>query len=333
MSSSTEDPISQIDLGNTFGALFIGAILAAVLFGLSNVQVFLYFQTHGSTGITFHKLVVIWLWIFDALHLALIIHSIYYYLVINYANISALTEIVWSFKLQIVIDVILIYGAHVMYAYRIWIVSKGRSRTLPTIVCVIVVLVSGPGIAAAWSIYQCHVFTDLLRIEWATFMALGTITCVDLIVASSLCYLLAASRTGFSNTDSFITKLMAYTINTGCLTSLFSLTTMITCAVMPRNFVFLGLEFLVTKLYVNSFLALLNAPYYLQAGANTTNSSEFHMRPRPELHIKTSQDGELQASRKNMFRFFGDEVVHSTRSVKPQQPIEVAVEMDSFSSA
>ncbi|KAG1753539.1 uncharacterized protein EDB91DRAFT_1242522 [Suillus paluster] len=331
MSSSTEDPNSQVDLGNTFGALFIGAILAAVLFGLSNVQAFLYFQTHGGTGITFHKLVVIWLWIFDALHLALIIHSVYYYLVINYANIGALTEIVWSFKFQIAIDVVLIYGVHIMYVHRIWIVSKGRSRTLPTIVCILVVLVSGPAIAAAWAVYQCHVFTDLVGIEWATFMAFGTTVSVDFLIASSLCYLLAASRTGFSNTDSFITKLMAYTINTGCLTSLFSLTTMITCAVMPHNFVFLGLEFLVTKLYVNSFFALLNAPYYLQAGANTTNSSEFHMRPRPELHIKTSQDGELQASRKNMFRFFGDEVVHSTLSDK--QPIEVAVEMDSFSSA
>lgn len=46
--------------------------------------------------------------------------------------------------------------------------------------------------------YQCHVFSDLVKIEWATFMALGTITFVDFVIASSLCYLLATSRTGFS---------------------------------------------------------------------------------------------------------------------------------------
>jgi len=39
--------------------------------------------------------------IFDALHLALITHCIYYYLVTNYANISALKEIVWSFKVSV----------------------------------------------------------------------------------------------------------------------------------------------------------------------------------------------------------------------------------------
>ncbi|KAG0696376.1 hypothetical protein DFH29DRAFT_858048, partial [Suillus ampliporus] len=55
---------------------------------------------------------VIGLWILDALHLALVVHCIYYYLVNNYGNISALTEIVWSFKLQIVIDVPIVYGVH-----------------------------------------------------------------------------------------------------------------------------------------------------------------------------------------------------------------------------
>jgi len=46
--------------------------------------------------------------ILDAIHLALIIHCVYYYLVTNYANINALTEIVWSLKLQIVFEVSLV---------------------------------------------------------------------------------------------------------------------------------------------------------------------------------------------------------------------------------
>lgn len=36
----------------------------------------------------------------DALHLALTIHGVYYYLVINYANPSALAEVVWSLKVS-----------------------------------------------------------------------------------------------------------------------------------------------------------------------------------------------------------------------------------------
>jgi hypothetical protein len=86
MSFLKQDFLPQtLDLGNTFGALFIGVILAAVsvnpplsgtqsklitlsssqpisrssLFGVTNVQVLIYFQTHsGGTGMAFYKLVV-----------------------------------------------------------------------------------------------------------------------------------------------------------------------------------------------------------------------------------------------------------------------------------
>jgi hypothetical protein len=335
MSSSTQDLNPQLHLGKTFGALFIGVIFAAILFGLSNIQAFFYFQTHRGTGMSPLKLAAVCLWILDALHLFLIVHCIYYYLVAHYADINALTELVWSFKLQIVIDVIIVYGVHLLYFHRIWIVGKGRSRVLPIVVGAIITSVSGVGIVLIWTTYQCHVFSDLVKTEWSVFMALGTITFVDFIITSSLCYLLATARTGFSSTDSMITRLMAYIVNTGCLTSVCSMSAMITCAVMPHNFIFLGVEFLVAKLYVNSFLALLNARHYLQPAAEANQSSEVHKRQgiyRPELHVMASQEEDFQGSRKNMFKHPGDDVMHLTRSAMPHRPIEVTVEMDSFSS-
>ncbi|KAG2071896.1 hypothetical protein BDR04DRAFT_478233 [Suillus decipiens] len=335
MSSSMQDLTPQLHLGNTFGALFIGAACAAILFGLSNIQAFVYFQMHKGTVISFLKLVVALLWMLDALHLFLVFHCVYYYLVAHYADIGALTEIVWSFKLQIVVDVIIVYGVHLLYLHRIWIVGKGRSRILPMTVGAIITLGSGIAITLIWAVYQCHAFSDLIKIEWATFMALGAITFVDFIIASSLCYLLATSRTGFSSTDSMITKLMAYVINTGCLTSLCSMSAMITCAVMPRNFVFLGIEFLVAKLYINSFLALLNARYYLQPVTEINHSSEVlvhHGIYRPELNIMASQDEEFQGSRRSTFKHPGDDdVIEFTHSATPHRPIEVTVEMNSFS--
>ncbi|KAG1762606.1 hypothetical protein EDD22DRAFT_891152 [Suillus occidentalis] len=319
MSSSAQDPIPRIDIGRTFGALFIGVTFAAVLFGLSSVQVFVYFQTHKGSGTTFYKLAVIFLWILDALHLSLIVHCVYYYLVINYTNVGALTEIVWSFKLQIIIDVLIIYGVHMLYVYRIWIISKGRSRSFPIVAGAIVLSGSGVAIVLIWALYRCRVFSDLIKIEWSTYMALGAITFADVVIASSLCYLLATSRTGFSSTDSLITKLMVYVINTGSLTSICSMIAMITCAVMPNNFIFLAVEFLVAKLYVNSFLALLNARYYGQVNTDSDNSYAFHHRHevyRPELHAGTSQEEELQASRNDRFQHPDDEVIHLSRSVK-----------------
>ncbi|KAG1822493.1 uncharacterized protein BJ212DRAFT_806974 [Suillus subaureus] len=340
MASSTQDLIPHLQLANTFGALFIGVVLAAVLFGVTIVQVFIYFQTHSGTGITFYKLVVILLWILDALHLALIVHCVYFYLVINYANVSALKEVVWSSKLQQVVAVLSIVVGHLLYVHRIWTVSKGRSKVLPITMGIFVVLISGLGIAVIWCIYQeIRAATDMVKTEWITYVYLGTVAFVDILIASSLCYLLATSRTGFSRLDLFVTKLMIYIINTGCLTSMCSMAVIILCAVMPNNYIFEAVDFLLIKLYVNSYIALLNARYYSQPQADRMYSSEYHIRHdvyRPKLHVRALQDEELQASQKSMFTHPDDGMLHITRPVQavmPQRPIEVAMERNSLSSA
>ncbi|OAX33156.1 hypothetical protein K503DRAFT_859946 [Rhizopogon vinicolor AM-OR11-026] len=289
MSSSTQDLLPQsLDLGDTFGALLIGVTLAAVLFGVTNVQAFVYFQTHRDTGMTLYKLIVIWLRILDTLHLVLITHCVYYYLVTNYASISALTGVS---KLSSYME----YFCKFHVKCSTYNISKGRSRAFPATVCIIVILGSGVIIATIWGVYQCHVFTDLIKMQWATYMFGGTIAFSDFIIASSLCYFIATSR-GYPSSDSFLTKFMVYTINTGCLTSVCSVVIVITCAVMPGNLIFAGIDFFIATLtfqvYVNSYLALLNAPYYIQPNdTEAVEISEFRAH-RPSLHSR-----ELEAER------------------------------------
>ncbi|KAG2153052.1 uncharacterized protein EDB93DRAFT_1136319 [Suillus bovinus] len=320
MASQDLIPRPHFKLVSTFGVLFIGVILAAILFGVTNVQAFIYFQTHSGTGIKFHKLVVICLWMLDALHLVLIVHCIYFYLVINYANTSALTEIVWSAKLQSVVTVVSIFVAHILYVHRIWTVSKGRSKLLPITMGIFVLLTLGPTIVVIWFVYQrVHTTADLVNIKYALYIYLGPVTFVDILIALSLCYLLATSRTGFLKTDLFISKLMIYIINTGCLTSMCSIVIIITWAVMPRNFISEAVEFTMLKLYVNSFIALMNVGYSAQPNADTMHSSEYHVRHdvyHPRSRTGASRDEEMQASQKSMFNHPDDEVLHITQPVQ-----------------
>jgi len=177
--------------------------------------------------------------------------------------------------------------------------------------------------AIIWGIYQIHVFSDMFENKWGTYIALSVITVLDFVIASSLCYLLATSRTGFSSTDSFLTKLMAYSISTGCFTGLFSVAAIITAALMPMSFVFTGIEFVIATLYVNSYLALLNARYYLQPNADSINSPEGHIRLavyHPRLHIDVSQDENTQMSLKNI----------SKQSDEPEAALRVARLVQTF---
>jgi len=72
---------------------------------------------------------------------------------------------------------------------------------------------------------------------------------------------------------------MLYVINTGVLTSFCSLTALALYAKYPDNLIFLAVEFPMTKLYVNAFLAMFNARRHLQAAMDktmiTTNRDAF----------------------------------------------------------
>ncbi|KAG0699472.1 hypothetical protein DFH29DRAFT_47329 [Suillus ampliporus] len=337
MSFSIQGPDPRLDLGDAYEALFSGAIISALLFGLTNVQVSIYFQTHTSKRITFYKLVVIWLWTLDALHLAFIIHFVYYYLVINYENIVALTEVVWSFKLQLVFDVLITNGIHLLYCHRIWTVSKDQARPFLIVAGIVVVAGLCVDISLVWIIYQHSFFADLAQTKWVIFMAMGTSASLDALIASSLCYLLATSRTGFPRTDSFITKLIHYTIDTGCLTSICSMTVIITCVLMPHSFIFLCFESIVAKLYVNSYIALLNTRHYMQSNADIINSPNFQIHHGDTLGMELhKRDEKLPRYRRSgvVGKHVEDEVAVPARPVQaampPPRSILVTVEKERF---
>ncbi|KAG0698375.1 hypothetical protein DFH29DRAFT_1002886 [Suillus ampliporus] len=351
MSSSMQVPSPPIDLGDTYGAFFIGAIFAALLSGLTNIQALIYFRTHADRCITFYKLVVFWLWILDAIHLALIVHCVYYYLVTNYANISVLTEVVWSFKLQIAFNVLIVYTIYLLNSHRIWMVGRHRSRVFRIIPVIIVALGSGVAITLLWIVYRYHPSGNLFDIMWPTFMALGTAASLDMLVASSLCYLLATSRTGFLNTDSWIKKLIGYTIDSGCLTRYYSLQPTLYLDLYLLQYLFIDIYHhselpiivlfisslrvaYMAKLYVNSYIALLNARYYMLSKTDTVNSSG-HQRCYSDSLSTRMQDvwqEKLQACRKSVFNYPEHEVGLPTRPVQAamlHRSILVTVEKDS----
>ncbi|KAH9835130.1 uncharacterized protein C8Q71DRAFT_764232 [Rhodofomes roseus] len=94
---------------------------------------------------------------------------------------------------------------------------------------------------------------------WIMYYSLSIASCIDIFIAASLCYLLSRCRTGFCKTDSLISWLMFYTINTGLVTSMCSLVAVIMLAVFPRTFLTVAFQFVQVKLYINSYLAMLNA--------------------------------------------------------------------------
>ena len=71
------------------------------------------------------------------------------------------------------------------------------------------------------------------------------------------------------------------------------------------------------QVYVNSFLAFLNARYYLHSDKDIVNSSKYHVNRsvyRPELHVNVLEDRSSQTFRSTaVFKHLDEEVVDLTR--------------------
>lgn len=104
-----------------------------------------------------------------------------------------------------------------------------------------------------------HTFAYLFQSSWLMYASLSGAVASDLIIALSLVYHLKQNRSGFNHTDSLVSTLVAYTINTSLLTSMCAIACLVTFSVWPNDFIFIGIYFMLGKLYFNALLASLNA--------------------------------------------------------------------------
>ncbi|KAK0243657.1 hypothetical protein EDD85DRAFT_804791 [Armillaria nabsnona] len=256
-------------LGTTIGAAYVGAMLSSLLFGITVLQVFIYYRDYPNDWRLFRYSVGI-LWVLDAFHLSLTMHAIYHYTVDSFGDYAALGNVVWSFKLQILVNVVIIVFVQSLYAVRLWKFGRHFHRFLPWTVIFVVACGFAVGVLLVYKTYTITTFTGLASMNWAIDAAFATSTGIDFFISFAMCYYLHKSRsiTEFSSTNSRLLVLMWFVLMSGLVTSACSTVALVTYIVLPNTLVFLGVEFLLTKLYVNSLLSMLNARKRLQ-GANT----------------------------------------------------------------
>jgi hypothetical protein len=92
----------------------------------------------------------------------------------------------------------------------------------------------------------------------------------DVFTAASLSYFLHKMRTGFKRSDTLINRLIIYSVNTGTLTSVFSAAVLATYNLMPTNFIYISLYFILCKLFANSCVGTLNTRRFVH-GRGTDN--------------------------------------------------------------
>ncbi|KAI0706368.1 hypothetical protein C8Q76DRAFT_156608 [Earliella scabrosa] len=267
---------------STLGAGLIGCLLTATLYGVTCVQTLIYYQNADKDTRLIKSAVAILL-VLDTIHYIFVAHSIYWYLVQNFTDEDIVGRIPWSIPAGFLVTPTSDTVVRIFFVYRVWVLSE-RNRILTFPLIVLITLTGGVGLGFAIRGFSLPTFEQFAQIAWWLYLGLGLTVVGDMYVATSLCYLLYRGRTRSSySTNSLLNVLMLYTINTGLLTSMFSLACFITYAAMPRNFIFLGVYFPLSKLYLNAFLATLNARGHMRTYTENTISVPLPVSPRSAI--------------------------------------------------
>ncbi|KAJ6536998.1 hypothetical protein B0H19DRAFT_1270680 [Mycena capillaripes] len=258
-----------VTLDNTLGAVFVGVVISSILFGVSTLQVYWYYHYYPHDS-RLHKVSVGVLWALDATHLALTVFASYHYGVRGFGHPEVLAVVIWPIKLLTAINVVIILMVHSLYAYRVWLLGGYHHGVLGYLVAAVVLAGFGVGIVLAVETYSINSWADIGNIAWAVQSSFATSTTIDIIISVAMCYYLRKSKGTESRLNSRISTLMQYTLSCGVFTSACSVSALFSFITMPNNFVFLALTYLLTRLYINSFMAMMNARQRAQRPQDST---------------------------------------------------------------
>ncbi|KAJ3751410.1 hypothetical protein DFH05DRAFT_1387366 [Lentinula detonsa] len=231
-----------VTIDNTLGALFVGFTVACCVYGILLSQIYTYL-THYPMDRSIYKLIVLLILTLETVDQALIGQIYYHYGISNFSNPLTLIEgaQTWFVLRGSVVGAIV----KIAFALRVWRFSQ-RNFWITGLIMILTLGGLSLALVFVFRFMLPDVFSVVkLRVLGTTSLGVGVLT--DVITASSLCYFLNKLRTGYRQSDSLVSTLIKYAINTGALTSVVSITTVILYNIMPNNLIFIGVFFILSK--------------------------------------------------------------------------------------
>jgi len=254
----------------------IGVVVSAALYGVTCIQTWYYYGRYPQDP--WHiKLLVAAVLISDSCHQALISHTVYTYLVTEFGVPDALGKIVWSLIVEVFFNGFTALFVQSFLAMRVYRLSNKSWLATGAVM----ILVTGEFIlvlAYAFQALHFKTFAQLATLKSLSMSVNAVAAAGDVLIAAFLCTLLQRSRTGFRRSDTMINKLMVFSINTGLLTSICAVASLISIAAWPGTFIYIAFYFCLGRLYCNSLLATLNARKSLRAGESRSDEMSLSLQ-------------------------------------------------------
>ncbi|KAJ7599260.1 hypothetical protein C8J56DRAFT_1040155 [Mycena floridula] len=290
----TEVWTDQVKLGMTL----LGLVFSSILYGITICQTYAYYQRFPLDPFSV-KFMVVALTILDTVSASLITHcscwinqGVRMELECAPKNISLVLPLTIGVKAELALSMVISGLVELFLVYRVWLLSD-RNRMLamflasPTVLSLAIVhFISGEYTAAAF--FRLHMFSRFGVVTSASIIRLVSAAVCDTAIAVAMCFFLHRKRTGYKKTDKVIDHLIIFSINTGLLTSVASIACLITYLLVPQTWVYLGLCFLISKLYANTFLSSLNSRQILRENLRASETITIS-DPAPDVREITTE--------------------------------------------
>ncbi|KAI0704558.1 hypothetical protein C8Q76DRAFT_177027 [Earliella scabrosa] len=275
MTTPVENPYIQ-DLSTSYGPMLAGAALSCALWGISCMQLFMYAGNHGKDPLAL-QLLVYGVWLLDTASEALTMAGFWGPLITRWGSLEelGLIRVTNIHRLWIVCLVGFIVQSY--YFYRIY--RLGGKRWLIGIVILMPLVVYQlvmPVMFVKWCLEDLSFATLLTqRVKIIEMILRASNALVDVAIMVSMIYLLANyQHSEFRKTRKMLDRLVIMTVNTGLWTALLALLDLILVIVYPNGIQYCVIEFPLGALYVNAFLANLNARSYIRGEGTGITSVE-----------------------------------------------------------
>ncbi|KAF9017601.1 hypothetical protein BDZ89DRAFT_1022050 [Hymenopellis radicata] len=252
---------------------FACTLTGSVLWGITCMQTFLYFvyhNTHDSIGM---KLMVVWLWIMDTIHMVIVDRG-FWVLVYKVHDPFILST---EYLVAGLFTALVALPVQLFFTYRIWIFSQ-RMWIVPLvfipaslyqfagyIAFTVICLKNGP---------TAKIIFDIERLPQSIW---GVGAAQDMLISGLLLWMIWRDRVNMDDSRisarsaRILQRLSIAVINSGLWTALTSLFIIIMMVVYPAQQIYVSLYFIVGPLYCNSLLANLNARNFIRGKHFTTN--------------------------------------------------------------
>ncbi|TFK52508.1 hypothetical protein OE88DRAFT_1734485 [Heliocybe sulcata] len=275
-------PLTTEELDETFGVLFIGFVVSTVLYGLTFFQTYIYFSRYPKDNVL-TKCTVGLLSLLDTATSALMSQALYYYLITMFASPFGLLDATSTFCAENGLAILVGFIVQIFFAARVWTVTN-KNWALAGAIAFFALAAFVFGITMTVQIFKQKRLSELatthMKVVASLSQALATLA--DVLITGALMWYLSPKRNDLMKGKSpkgWFDKLVTYAINRGTTVSVIQFAYLLAVSssavgirlsvrdahappqfvIVPAKQIWMPFHLVVSKVYVNTLLAMLNS--------------------------------------------------------------------------